>query len=155
MLRLSPHISSYCTTRSCIECGFNAKQLPLCAHASHRSEPLRSSRTISLRWRLQLTEQMPRKPGTAPEHCNSNSRLRTERCRQGRSRNEVKPRAVSVREGWRGEGFYIFVFTRSHYIHAALKTNLRTYYNLNESRDRNRHACAGTLGMRLMMHVNV
>lgn len=115
MLRLSPHISSYCTTRSCIECGFNAKQLPLCAHASHRSEPLRSSRTISLRWRLQLTEQMPRKPGTAPEHCNSNSRLRTERCRQGRSRNEVKPRAVSVREGWRGEGFYIFVFTRSHY----------------------------------------
>ena len=110
MLRLSPHISSYCTTRSCIECGFNAKQLPLCAHASHRSEPLRSSRTISLRWRLQLTEQMPRKPGTAPEHCNSNSRLRTERCRQGRSRNEVKPRACLS-----AKGFYIFVFTRSHY----------------------------------------
>ena len=106
MLRLSPpHISSYCAARSCIECGFHTKQLPLCAHASHRSEPLRSSRTISLRWRLQLTEQMPRKPGTAPEHCNSNSRLRTERCRQGRSRNEVKPRACLSAKGGVGRVF--------------------------------------------------
>ena len=71
----------------------------LCARASHRSEPLRSSRTISLRCRLQLTEQMPRRPGTAPEHLNSNSRVRTERCRQARTlaKRSESPRVQKAR----------------------------------------------------------